>query len=380
MPAFSIEKLIVRQATTETIDENRVTSNCMVDNAADIFSEICQYQLSTGNAETRFRICAFFLHGGERPLTTIAQSFTVSAIAEISVFDPWIFEVDYDIYTFPDPDSNQSIVIIASPMQFMSADYGWAFGWDNTYVRLGHGDLDFARPLWLEQSVLTLCNTELEVAVSSGRTTTTPISSQYGRFLLDDFWDKSNGVPKKFCFIPGENNQEGSLAAIENIHEQERQHLNSDISFCWNEPNNITGSGAFWWNTWFYVLDYLMRDKIDTAQYGISENGTFYGSYLQYETIFQIQWEWIILPVLLNILALVLQIVVIRQSRLSGQKHLWRGSVLATLYHGVEYRAIHSEMATIVDMRKDAGTNVVRLRLSKDGRAMLVPQHLQPPV
>ncbi|KAI0521810.1 hypothetical protein F5B22DRAFT_594165 [Xylaria bambusicola] len=418
-------------AKTETIDVNRVTSNCTGEDRVDIFSEIKEYQLSTGNARTKHRRCDFFLDGDERPLTGLTQSFTVGTEAE-----------RYGTGFPHDPGSNKPISFMTSPTEFLRADYGWGVTGDSTcdtwlniscppavltYVRLNGSDLDVTRPEWAEQSVLTLCNAKLEVVVNSGHTTTKPTSLQHGRFLLNGPWGELTHTPAKLCFIPGENSKEGSLDAVRHTHEQKPQHSNSSLSFCWNKPNDyieMSSPGPFWWDLLFFGLGVFAENRVVATKYEVSENGTsdFYytymdsyqdfiwamwaknltgvmeslvaamnsasnmysnkrvtGSYLQYETIFQIRWEWIVLPILLNILAIVLQIVVVRQSRLLGQKQLWRGSVLAALYHGVDDRTVQSQMDTIADMRKDADNRVVRLQLSKNGRAMLMPQSTQSP-
>lgn len=409
-------------ARTTVIDVNRVTSNCTRDDEGDIFSEIFQYQLSTGAMETKYRVCAIYLDGGKDPLTTVTQSFTVGTGFEL--FDDPYYS----------PVNNDTLLIMTAPIEALSVDHGWAVSRDHncgmwlgiscppavfSYMRMD--ELSRNIPSWLEQSVLTLCETEYEVTVTSGRTTTTQISSQPGQFILEDSWtDKfiTTEVPTGFCFTSSE---------INNTSEQGHSRPSLNISFCWNDNdvyNDSTIDGSCWWFEWFTSLFFFYRSKMNTAKFaipfgtereegyqadgylvgdftylmmnknlsGVMESLTagmnsawntnskerVTGSYLQYETIFQIQWEWILLPVLLNILTAVLQIVVIRQSRLSGQQHLWRGSVLASLYHGVDDRASQSDMATISDMRTVADETVVRLRFSKGGRAMLVPQNLEP--
>ncbi|KAI0430672.1 hypothetical protein F5Y09DRAFT_341386 [Xylaria sp. FL1042] len=412
-------------ARTEVINVNRVTSNCTLDDISDIFSEIHEYQQVTGNRTVKYQTCAFFLDGDKRPLTTIVQSFAVVSGAELLSSYNSNFTTD-----------TQYVNVINSPDLALSADYGWGLTGDTTcgtwlgvscppavlsYLLL---DDTLIAPKKIVQSILTLCQTEFNVTVTSGRTTTTPTFSQYGRFIFDkNSWDdRSSQGPTSFCFAPTNNTREVPINNMSSAyaHIQKPQHLNSSLSFCWVASEDLkvrTGSMSdYWWGYWFLSLYYFLDDKKRVSAWAQSERGNFdslssddycnfinllnykglsgimesitaalnsawsanskervTGSYLQNESIFHIQWQWILLPVTLNLLAFVLQIVVIQQSRSSGQRHLWRGSILAALYHGVGERTIESDMASIDDMRKDADATVVRLQFAKDGRAMLIP-------
>ncbi|KAI0440992.1 hypothetical protein F4803DRAFT_524957 [Xylaria telfairii] len=59
------------------------------------------------------------------------------------------------------------------------------------------------------------------------------------------------------------------------------------------------------------------------------------GSYIKSETVFEISWPWIILPMLLNIFSCIVLVSVIRTSVKASQGKLWKGSTLASLYHGI---------------------------------------------
>lgn len=162
-------------AKTETIDVNRVTSNCTQGDNADMFSEIYQHQLSTGKTKTEYRKCAIFLDGEERPLTTFVQSLKIGSSAELSNGPSW-----YDPLAYM--DHNQPWNITSSPVNFLNADYGWGLVQNATcgtwldiscppaVLSYGEFGFDFGQLTLkrLEQSVLTLCNTEFNVAVASG--------------------------------------------------------------------------------------------------------------------------------------------------------------------------------------------------------------------
>ncbi|KAJ3568713.1 hypothetical protein NPX13_g6320 [Xylaria arbuscula] len=265
-------------AKTETIDLDTVTTNCTTGDEASIFSEIHHYQLSTGAMKTEHRTCGYFLDGEGEPLTTVMRSFIVGTGAEV-------------LSDYSEASDDTPILIVNNPVESLSVNHGWAWrggpcdDWLNitcpplvlSYLSTGYSNTNgttvLGIPVVLEQSVLTLCDTELDVRVNSGRTETTQISSQYGQFTLRNFSADEWNEPRttgEFCFTPGGNTLgQPSAGASDNINERRTRRFNQDLSFCWSLSR--PGSDSQWWIFWLDALRLSLQDKTFIEIFGEGE-------------------------------------------------------------------------------------------------------------
>jgi hypothetical protein len=88
------------------------------------------------------------------------------------------------------------------------------------------------------------------------------------------------------------------------------------------------------------------------------------GSAYQTDTCVSVQWSWLSFPAALLILTLVFLIATIVQSRKHNNLHIWKGSPLALLYHGMDQNL--SDRYRLVDgldeMEEKASQTVVQIK------------------
>ncbi|KAK1834034.1 hypothetical protein QBC39DRAFT_253404, partial [Podospora conica] len=87
-----------------------------------------------------------------------------------------------------------------------------------------------------------------------------------------------------------------------------------------------------------------------------------YGSVLVSETVVAVRWHWLILPLALEVLGFALVLTAMFRRR--GVAELWKDSLLAVLYHGLDREddTLHRESArTLSEIKAAAGQTQVRL-------------------
>ena len=92
---------------------------------------------------------------------------------------------------------------------------------------------------------------------------------------------------------------------------------------------------------------------------------------MQLDTHFQIQWQWLLLPIGLDILGYLLLISMVYKSHRAGHQQLWKGSSLAAFYHRLSENYDSKPVDTSPNMEMAAKFAIVNLE-KKEGRLMLV--------
>jgi hypothetical protein len=93
------------------------------------------------------------------------------------------------------------------------------------------------------------------------------------------------------------------------------------------------------------------------------------GIVLQTETCVSVQWPWLIFPAALLLLTLVFLLATMAQSRKYTNRHIWKGSPLALLFHGMDqdlsdrYRLVDR----LYDMEESASHMVVQIKHTEGG-------------
>jgi hypothetical protein len=398
---------------TETIDVSRVTTNCTLHeyNSTD-FVAINEHYTDTGEFIGENRTCGLFLDNNTTPLTTFSEGL-------------WL-GVD---------SSGSPMHYISYPYAFLTVDHGWSF-FDNAdeFLKCGSWLNISCPPLafsyvqlqqmvgtiqWMEQSVLTLCATEYSAVVNSGNTTIALVASQYGRFMLkttptnqghDNFWGLED-----ICLIQDYYSNTTQVFPNNNYTEGPRPGNTSLLPRCWSPSE--TNSDVLWYEGWLKYFEGIMFNNIEgeyitgfgdgtqdgggdvypvgsnimdsllerglsglsstmaaainNGWYALSQNNVT-GSYMDSETLIQVRWEWLLLPVTLNVLGYIVLYSVIRTSKKTGQKQLWKSSTLASLYHGLDQTRITSVAETVTEMENAAGRVTVRLQLLDSQRRILL--------
>lgn len=107
--------------------------------------------------------------------------------------------------------------------------------------------------------------------------------------------------------------------------------------------------------------------------------GPVSGSFLTSQTVVAVRWPWMALPLAIEVLGLVLVFVTMGRRRRVAE--LWKDSLLAVLYHGLdrEVLALHRESArTMTDIRAAAEKTTVRLLVKPStdgGKIVLASRH-----
>ncbi|KAI0856250.1 hypothetical protein F4860DRAFT_419366 [Xylaria cubensis] len=408
---------------TETFDVSRLSTNCSLTTYnPEYFTEINHHYNRTGEVISQDKTCGLFLDNSTTPLTTFPLTMSLNT-SEDTVKDLVEFPYHYTVvdhswgWNYP---SCRSWRNISCPPLAIS------------YVSLNpeHGSIRR-----MEQSALTLCATEYEIVVNSGIQEYQAIRSGYGRFALNqtvlpgniakrgEAAELSTIILGGICFT---SSYDGGLYPPFPNDTDSREMVpgNTTLSFCWSSPEDpfiFTPGGDWEWRLWWDSLSHMFGDfkaRSETAAYtGIYWNfdghsdsayGTggseflstvkakglrefmigitasmnnawrtmsqerVTGSYVYSETIFEISWAWFILPITLNVLSYIVLVSVIRNSMKTSQGKLWKGSTLASLYHGLQEDCIPGNVDSIEDMEKAAAMTLVGLKfVDKEDRSLL---------
>ncbi|KAI0102447.1 hypothetical protein GGR51DRAFT_574123 [Nemania sp. FL0031] len=404
---------------TETIDVSRVSTNCSLTtyNPED-FAETDYHYNKTGEMISQDQTCGWFLDNSTTPLTTFPSTKSLlGGTQNVVEFPSHYAVVDYS-WTSYDYLCKSRLNISCPPLtvSYVSVDF------EGSIQRM-------------EQSALTLCTTEYEIAVNSGVQKYQAIRSRYGRFRLNETVVPVNVAKRNeateqvevvldgICFT---SSYDDDLYPLFPNDTDSREILvgNTTLSFCWSIPVGPLGyndDSHREWRFWFDGLEDIFNDfrnRPETASYtDISWNfngefdGSFRtdgnqflniikakglrefmigitasmnsawrtrsqekvtGSFIYNETILEISWAWVILPIALNVLGYVVLVSVIRNSMKISQGKLWKGSTLASLYHGLQEDCILGNMDTIEAMEKAAAMTLVELKfVDKEDRVLL---------
>ncbi|KAI1846948.1 hypothetical protein JX266_006823 [Neoarthrinium moseri] len=388
-PAF--ESLDWCMETTIT-DVNQVRVNCDIAFKRDNFRTIFQQFSSFGTYTTNTVPCeiysadsatplsypiTFSLEGGRGPLVsnpagrepTFVTTFPTEFIAPMSMFNGTTSNVSH--LDIPNP-------VLA--LGYASFDLGPA----NDTVTLKK----------LEQAVISLCKTRFDLKVEQGIISGSASTPNYGNFYSDARARQSLGQ-SAWCWAP-----DGESATFNdpvqtldgNIH-----YLldKSTLSFCTNASlslgNDIANrlSGAY---TGSRANDEVRSSNYTTAQWKSNEDvmervrdqslsiimgsivsslNRLYkskpteavtGSFTSYQTVVEVRWEWLALPVAIEIMGLVFLLLVVRGN--SGVP-VWKGSILAALYHGLEDAHGEGRPETASEMADFAKRTSIRLTQSE---------------
>lgn len=255
-------------------------------------------------------------------------------------------------------------------------------------------EYDLLRVTKASQCILTLCDQYLSVPRVGGITTWIAHSTNYGNVFLHPTESESG---YKICWQPEDGNVNLSF------HDEQRDLVDrSKRAFCdvtayapyvapyligqHNRSFVVSGSSQGPYkihktlgesrssNTVGSQSTRSLRQRIESianalTNYGLqTTNDTIRGYAYTEESYVRVRWQWLILPALLELVSVVLLILTIIYSRREDVP-LWKSSILALMYHGVEGLRGQETLATerLSGMELIAKTTDVRLIKNEDG-------------
>ncbi|KAJ3577305.1 hypothetical protein NPX13_g3262 [Xylaria arbuscula] len=402
---------------TETIDVSRISTNCnLTKYDPDDFLKIHHHYNQTGQITEDYKLCEWFLDNDIKPLTKF--SITLSLYQE-GDGGPIRNTVNFPL---------QYITTDVTDFNWIG-NYGLISDWSCpsrlnlscppltvTYVVV---DIYQSSVIQMEQSVLTLCTTMYDIDVVSGVQTYGDIQSQYGRFRINHTEKPEYGggtMIDGVCFTSSYDS--GLYPSFPNETSSRSTSLeNTTLSFCRHLDQvfgrtNTSGGDTEWFEWGAYLTSFIIPEPETVTKFWNSDgdlvggiSGSYStetlqivdaeglkqlmpritaamnnawrnlsqervtGSYIYSQTIFDISWAWIVLPVALNIFGYIVLVSVICTSMHTGQGKLWKGSTLASLYHGLQEDCVPDNVETVEAMEKSAATTLVELNYAHDPTA-----------
>lgn len=263
----------------------------------------------------------------------------------------------------------------------------------------------------LEQAVLSLCKKTYLASMIQGNLSMESLASEYGRFYHDETATRELGNNKTWCWtpdtkeilVPMEGHSRVTSGNVTSLSDS------STMAFCtdtrWLLAQEIVArlSGG---NYMYYTakrnssesfdgptyiddvypyespLDILMSVGVRSLSRVMESTATALnqiyitktteaanGMTYTYETVVVVRGAWLTLPIAVQALGLAFLLAVIATS---NKAPLWKGSFLATLYHGFEHVPVGSDTATSSGMVEAAeNTKAMLIRSSRTKTIML---------
>lgn len=257
---------------------------------------------------------------------------------------------------------------------------------------------------WAEEAILTFCKNQYNVSVVQGTTTISVVSSNTGHSYQNDNTALGKGAS---CWNPD------TVPAIFTSSPQTVsgvQYLSnsSTMSFCstnWGWANDMVNrlsslhavtktqdkpgdswSGKINWTQswasggWKSSEDLQTLVRTQTLEeiltpLAASLNSLFNtrseeraeGSYINFVTTVNVRWAWLTLPATMNAVGVVFLGVVMLGNK-KRKSRLWKGSLLAVLYHGLDDIETRKNVERVSSMTDVAKATKVQLTASRSGQ------------
>lgn len=253
----------------------------------------------------------------------------------------------------------------------------------------------------LDQALLTICKKTCNVSMLQGNIQMESVASDYGRFYQDETAARTLGSNNTWCWAP---NTTKHLVSVE---EHARPTVGNiaflsdspTMSFCtyskWLVPQAIAGLLIGQTS----IRHSTRRNITDSAQsletsditnrlrkrslsrimesmaaqmnqiYITKSNESATGMGYTYETVVAVRWAWLALPIAVQALGLAFLLAVIATS---NKAPLWKGSFLASLYHGFAHVPMGDDTATSSGMAEAAGSTRAVLTKSSKTKTILL--------
>ncbi|ETS88147.1 hypothetical protein PFICI_01975 [Pestalotiopsis fici W106-1] len=373
-------------------------TNCDIAYNETDFDSIYETFASLGDRKTSSRTCEIHIENATTPLNYPIQFSLSGGRGPLAVN-----------LAGEEPDRVTTLPVeIMAPLHIFngSISQGTYLGVNNPIVALGHArfsgsDINKRRrkPEILEHSVISLCQRKYNVSVVAGQTLTQILETHYGHFYQDEAADMILGETS-WCWTPGQETPSfqaisGQFANTPYLLDSatasfctttDHLSLGSDIvsrlasastlnfthsakgqdsqasSLSYHGANNTSGED---------ILNRISSQSLGNITGALSEalNSLYYddkqesvsGHFITYQATVHVRWEWMTLPIFLEVLGIIFMLIVMFTNR---RRPLWKGSTLATLYHGLEYPSNGQGLHKTSGMREMAQSTRVNLRYS----------------
>ncbi|KAE8449583.1 hypothetical protein EG329_007913 [Mollisiaceae sp. DMI_Dod_QoI] len=410
--------------TFQTFKSLEWCSQCVDVTSSTMFSCPIDLELFSGSEQNRTSNCTIEIPDGDHAVMNTPVPFVVNGTDTISVpgspginFTPPVMNgtqhnVSYLSYTIPseiiwnltaEEHSNSTYLGVPAPIL--------ALGYANLVVNDSSTDEIAPTKVYLAQAiecVLSLCQREFGISVNGGINSIEVLSTRYGYiFSKNDNRTAISDVSDFTCWKPDDVpvNFTGGQYLVDYFGEPFALIDDSHSAFCvrketWSLSiaDIVTGSshwtysqvftnqvpsgngqvlGAYVSDPFQKILDPGLNATLASIAASLTKlgldnsNETITGLAASMEAYVQVRWEWLLLPSVLVVLDIIFLIVIMAKTK-ARKTHIWKSSVLAVLYHGLEEVPTGEEMDRVSGMEKAAQSTKVRLRFSEKGERILL--------
>ncbi|GKZ29576.1 hypothetical protein AbraIFM66950_005608 [Aspergillus brasiliensis] len=329
-----------------------------------------------------------------------------TANVSLATSDDWVDPSNTTVFYYPQiliqslqrpRSSNSSYLGVADPVLAMGQVNFSSQAVNNTFT-----DLTVASAT---QCVLSLCSRETALLLRQGHLSTNILSINYGRRYNRTFEGVEDPVT---CWAP--DDKPSSFEPLPAPSDYDRDPVWVDVSssaFCvanaqWGRTLQyvlsgvqtmrvISGSDAYFEDGPFFegsaapiTLEHVGDKGLGSIIEGISlslsklaldpDNHTVSGFAFASETLVRVRWQWLTLPFALALAGVILLASVMTRTR-QGKILLWKSSVIAVIYHGLEERAERPINDPVSNMGVTAESTRVLLGKSETGKGLAL--HVQ---
>lgn len=225
----------------------------------------------------------------------------------------------------------------------------------------------------LEQAVMSLCIVQYNLTIDQGKLKESASSPDFGHFFNDTTavgimgsndtwcWAPSNTLPPKFdglaprtaegvSYIFDTNSRAFCVGSSSSIASDVANRISSAYTMSllrWSKNGTVSYSNGSWNSNEdvmkriksrglanvIGVIAASLNHLYDNDASDSSERAT--GIAVTYETFVHVRWPWFVLPVMVETMGLVYFVTVAYGRK--RRRFLWKGSILAALYHGLQH-------------------------------------------
>lgn len=369
-PAFESLNWCVKTRTYSTSDLDHVKIDCPVAYNKESFNSIYQAFAADGSRTTNSTPCKLYMEDSSAPLT-YPIVFSLEGGKGPLVTNPAGKEPSFKT-TFP--------LELIAPISISNSTSDGSAHLDVPNPLLAMGYARFSSPdaenstvvlEALEQAVMSLCTVQYNLTVDQGVLKQSASSPDFGRFLSDTTAAGILDSNNTWCWAPSSSSApiftgpaQHTSTGLPYIFDKDtrafclgsRSSLPSDVASRISSvytmsllKGSTNGTISYSDGGWTSNEDVMKRLKsrglasvvgviaaslnhlYDADVSDLGERAT--GVAVTYETFVHVRWPWFVIPVMVEVMGLVYFVVV--AYGIKRRRHLWKGSILAAIYHGL---------------------------------------------
>lgn len=364
-----------------------------------VFGDVSNAMITSFNSTKLSDRCSVSFWGANTPSLPIR----ITSAASNGTAQGWNFPLDFTGPMGFDLDGHHDILGVRNPLIALGR-----ISWSSPALVGGRSlSLQFNRA---EQAVIAFCAGDYETIVSQGNTSTSRASMSSPSGF--SYYDSTTVLgPNATCWTSGSDKPTFPRAEVKQSVNGRYISKVSPLSFCtdnWGWGTDISSrltsnshfgmdfessglqSGVSTTGRWFFTGSSGVTNQDALRQIQVrgltsvsrsmtaSLNALFrkyssdriVGFYTEYDTVVRVQWPWLTLPVAVEVLGFIFLLWVALRSSRPGRP--WKGSILATLFHGLNPSGkVTDDLDAITSMEQEAMKTMVKLEASDGGRRFL---------